>query len=442
MVLIPLLLLVGCGGGGNGMASTSMAPPAGGGGNGMGSTGNGTGSTGNGMGSTGNGMGSTSTGMSQNSFSAGTISGFGSVIVNGVHWSDDARVQIMLDDDPGTKDDLRVGMVVEVEGANNGDGTGKARIIRFQNNVRGPVESLELAANPPTLVVLGQRVKVGGGTVFDSAANLASMAKGDIVAVSGWFDNLDPTQHNNIVARRIEKEPASFSGVIQVNGFVRSLDPAGRTFKINDQVVDFGTAQFPNESAGSLRDGLFVDVRTHTLPVLLGGTLVAETIKIKEARPSPTEGAQVEVEGIITDFSAVAKTLKVAGIPVDGHAIDVFGLADGMKVELKGTFVNGVLVVSANTEVEREMEARVKIEALVQVKDMTGGKITLVGKTVTITAMTQFIDDAMHTFGFSNMNVNDMVQVRAFEDGAGNLVAVKVIRLQPQLQQAVAQGRM
>jgi hypothetical protein len=230
--------------------------------------------------------------------------------------------------------------------------------------------------------------------------------------------------------------------VLKVNGFVTSLDPTSRTFKINDQVVDFGTAQFPNESGGRLRDGLFVDVRAHALPALLGGMLVAETIKIKEARPSPTEGAQVEVEGIITDFNAVAKTFKVAGIPVDARATDVSGLTNGVKVETKGTFFNGVLVVSANTEVEREMEAHVKIEALVQAKDMTGGTIMLAGKTVTMTAMTQFIDDAMRTFGLSNMNVNDMVRVRAFEDNAGNLVAVKVIRLQPPLQQVVLQGRM
>ena len=441
MFLIPLLLLVACGGGGgNGMGSTSMTPPGGGGGSGMGSPSMGT--PGGGGGSMGSpsmgtpGMGSTATATPQNSFSTGAISGFGSVIVNGVHWSDDPSVQITLDDDPGTKNDLRVGMVVEVEGDDNGNGTGKARKIRFENIARGPVESV----NGSTLVVLGQTVDVmSGATVFDNVADLAGIKTGDIVAVSGWFDNLDKTMPNNIKARRIEKEPLPFSGVLKVKGFVKSLDSAGRTFKINDLVVDFGTAQFPNGSAGSLGDGLFVDVRTHALRVPPKGTLVAETIKIKEARPCPTEGVQVEVEGIISDLNAGAKTFTVGGIPVDAHAIDISGLANGMKIELKGTFVNGVLVVSANAEVEREMEARVKIEALVQATDTTGRTITLLGKTVKVTAMTQFIDDAlaMHTFGLKDIGLNDAVRVRAFEDSSGNLVAVKVIRLPLLLQQVV-----
>jgi hypothetical protein len=177
-----------------------------------------------------------------------------------------------------------------------------------------------------------------------------------------------------------------------------------------------------------------------------GGRLAAETVKIKEARPSPTEGAQVEVEGIIADFNAVAKTFTVGGIPVNAHAIDVSGLANGMKIELKGTFVNGVLVVSANAEVEREMQAHVKIEALVQAVDRTGGTITLLGRTVKVTAMTQFIDEtpaALRTFGLKDIvAMSDAVRVRAFEDRGGNLVAVKVIRLRPPLQQVVLQGRM
>ena len=80
LVLLALVFFAGCGGGGGGGGASSPTATA------------------------------------QNSFSTGAISGFGSVIVNGVHWSDDASVEITLDDDKGIKDDLRVGMVVEIEG--------------------------------------------------------------------------------------------------------------------------------------------------------------------------------------------------------------------------------------------------------------------------------------------------------------------------------------
>ena len=343
----------------------------------------------------GGGSSSSPNATAQNSFSMGAISGFGSVVVNGVHWSDDASVEITTDDDKGVKDDLRVGMVVEIEGDDNGNGSGKARKIRFENIVRGPVESIDLVGN--TLVVLGQTVKASGATVFDNVADLTGIAKGDIVAVSGWFDNFDPTQTNNIVARRIEKKPAPFTGELKVKGFVKSFDATAKTFKINNLVVDFSSAQ-PNSLAAALKDGVFVDARTHALPTPLGGTLKAETIKIKEARPAPAEGAQVEVEGIITDLDPVAKTFKVGGIPVDAKAIDISGLVNGLKVEVKGTFTNGVLVLGANKP-EREMEAHVKIQALVQAVDTTGNTITLLGKKVKVTALTQLRDKALDIRG-------------------------------------------
>ena len=400
--LLPILLIYACGGGGGGSAGSTVGP--------------------------------------QSTFSTGAISGFGSVVVNGVHWSDDASVEISLDDDKGTTDDLRVGMVVEVEGSKNADGTGKASKIRAENIVRGPVESVDAAGG--SLVVLGQTVKVSGATMFDNVADLASIAKGDIVAVSGWLDNIDPTQPNNIVARRVEKEPTPFSGVLKVKGFIKSLDSGARTLKINALVVDFGTAQFPNGSAAGLKNGLFVDVRTHAVPATLGGTLVAETVKVKEARPAPAEGARVEVEGIITDLDLTAKTFKVGGIPVDAKAIDISGFANGMKVELKGTFVNGVLVVAANAEVEREMDANLKIEALVQATDTTAGTLTLLGQKIQVATSTQFIDKAngLHTFGLKDILVGDAVRVRAFDDGKGNIVAAKVMRLPLPLARVAVQG--
>jgi CHASE2 domain-containing sensor protein len=59
--------------------------------------------------------------------------------------------------------DLRVGQVVRIEGRVNEDGvTGTANSITFDDEVEGPVQSLDLAAN--RLVVLGQTVQVSADT--------------------------------------------------------------------------------------------------------------------------------------------------------------------------------------------------------------------------------------------------------------------------------------
>lgn len=407
LALLALVFIAGCGGGGGGGDGGASSPAA----------------------------------ATPASFSTGAISGFGSVIVNGVHWSDDASVDITLDDDKGSKDDLRVGMVVEIEGDDNGNGTGKARKIRFENIVRGPVESVDAAAN--TLVVLGQTVIVSGATMFDDVTDLTGIAAGDIVAVSGWFDNFDPLLANNVIARRIEKKSAPFTGELKVRGFVKALDATAKTFKLNDLVVDFTSAQISNNDAAALTDGLFVDVRTHTQPTPLGATLMAERVKVKDAKPALAEGARVEVEGIISDLDPVAKTFKVGGIPVDAAAVDISGLANGMKVEVKGVFTNGVLVLGANKP-EREMEAHVKIQALVQAIDTTGNTITLLGKVVKLTALTQLRDKALdlRTFSLADLLVGDAVEVRAFEDTNGDIVAVKLERQKQPLDRVILQGRM
>ncbi|MBI2316842.1 MAG: hypothetical protein HYU75_07475 [Betaproteobacteria bacterium] len=410
-VLLPLAVLSACGGGGGGGGSDG---------------------------------GSASSALSSppSSFSSGAISGFGSVIVNGTHWSDGAGVEITVDDERVTRDDLRVGMVAEVEGTANGDGTGNATRIRVQNLVRGPVDSVNASAG--TLVVLGQPVRANGAAVFEDVEDLSGIAPGDIVEVSGWFENLDPAQTNTIVARRIQEKSPNFGGPLKVRGLVKNLDSAQRTFNINNLVVDFGSAQIQGSSASALQNGLFVDVRAQARPVPLGGTLIADSVRVTEPKPAPAEGARVEVEGIISDLDPVAMTFTVAGIRVDASARGVSGLANGMKVEVEGTIVNGVLVLAADEEVEREMEADVKFEALVQATDVAGGTLTLLGKPIQVRATTQFVDQALklRTFGLADIQPGDSLRVRAFEDANGDVVAVKVIRRDPPLQKVILQGRM
>ena len=57
----------------------------------------------------------------------GPINGFGSVVVNGVHYATSGAT-ITIDDQPGAESDLRVGQVVRVEGTVDAGGTtGTAR---------------------------------------------------------------------------------------------------------------------------------------------------------------------------------------------------------------------------------------------------------------------------------------------------------------------------
>src|SRR5262245_11798717 len=115
----------------------------------------------------------------------GAITGFGSIFVNGVEFSTTGAT-FTIDGSPGTESELHVGDVVTIEGTINSNGrTGTATRVSFDDEVEGPVSSLDVAGG--SFVVLGQTVRVDGGTSFDSGlGGLAALAVGDVVEVSGF----------------------------------------------------------------------------------------------------------------------------------------------------------------------------------------------------------------------------------------------------------------
>ena len=84
----------------------------------------------------------------------GVITGFGSVIVNGVKFETDATDVDTDDDDQGNEDDLEVGMVVTISGTVDEDGTtGDASEISYDEEIQGPIDSVDLADE--SFVILG-----------------------------------------------------------------------------------------------------------------------------------------------------------------------------------------------------------------------------------------------------------------------------------------------
>src|SRR3990172_11421322 len=88
-----------------------------------------------------------------------------SVDVNGVAF-DITNTTVTVDGVPGNQNNLKVGMIVKVDGTFNPDGTtGVAANIEFKDILEGPVDIVDPASN--TIVVLGQTVIVDGTTYFD-----------------------------------------------------------------------------------------------------------------------------------------------------------------------------------------------------------------------------------------------------------------------------------
>src|SRR5690349_21386141 len=132
-------------------------------------------------------MGASTTLASSGSFAAGTITGFGSVIVNNVRF-DDSHATVSDDDgNASSSSALKLGMRVEIlGGAVHDDGSGAradASAIRFGPELVGPVASIDAAAK--SLVVLGQTVLVVDTTVIDDrlVGGFAAIAVGAVLEV-------------------------------------------------------------------------------------------------------------------------------------------------------------------------------------------------------------------------------------------------------------------
>lgn len=352
------------------------------------------------------------TGQTVPVISSGTVTGFGSVFVNGVRF-ETSTAAFTINGKPGTQADLRVGHVVTVHGHRDDTGNSTADRIDFDDLVKGPVASVDAAAG--TLVVLGQTVLTDADTSFDdniTGASLAGLNAGDIVEVSGMR-----RADGDIQATRIEAKPAGT--VFEVTGVASNVDTAAHKLNVNALVVDYSAAtvrDFPN---GQPSNGDLVEAKGNS--VNASGELVASSIELKRDPEDAGAGMQVEIEGLITRFVS-ATDFDVSGKPVttnsstrfeNGSAAD---LALNVKVEAEGQVdANGVLVA---TQVQLEHQASSRIEARVDSVDAAANKLVVLGIDVTVNATTRVEDKGdqpVSSFNLGSIVAGDFVEVRGAE---------------------------
>ena len=164
-------------------------------------------------------------GSTQNSSeitSIGTITGFGSVYVNGIKYKTDNTTYSVDDNDGFDDSDLAVGMKVKLKGTINSNGlTGSATSIMYDDDVEGPVDvgSLSLVdATSKTFTIFGLLIRADANTTaFDDGASFDDLAESQILEISGYFDG------QQIVASRIEKQN-DLDDIFEVKGTVSSYD--------------------------------------------------------------------------------------------------------------------------------------------------------------------------------------------------------------------------
>ncbi len=346
--------------------------------------------------------------------SKGVMTAKGSVVLNGVAFSTTGAT-IMIDDTPGTEDNLKVGMVVKVRGTiDDATRTGTATLVEARDLLEGTIDDNGVDPVNKTITVMGQTVRVEDNVTRlndDDAVKVfsaAGFAAGQRVEVHGFADD-----NGGLRATRVAKKT---DGELEVKGFVASIGSGsfGLSLTPGGSTVLTVTGTLPTAATvGSL-----VEVRASATPV--AGALTATSVQLEDDLGAA--GENVETEGIVT--SGTVDSFLVDGQRVLTNTATLFegGLkadfAVGAKLEAEGALDANLAIVATKVS----FRSNIKIEADVTAST-AGSSLALLGKTVAINQFTR-IDNGPLANG-------QHVEVRANPDRDGNLIAARIVVRNP-----------
>jgi hypothetical protein len=328
----------------------------------------------------------------------GAITGFGSVIVNGVRFSSTGASIKDNDANLLTHDDLHIGTTVQVVGTGNDvAGTGTASSITVVHGVQGSISAI----TAPELTVLGQRVVTNAKTAYQNVSSLSSLAVGDTVEVYG------PRQADgSVLASLIEKKIISIQAL---PGVVSSLNTATKTFSINGLTVNYASAVV----TGVLANGVSVKAKA-TAPAIAGVLTATQVVVYSETSEYGTNAAGViKIKGV-AGGAPVAGILTVSGTTVNvANALFQGGTAivSGSVLEIRGTW-NGTTLMANLVEFEGARDAQV------------GGSNELYGLISAFTSISNFVVNGVTVDGSSAVVTGTLSSLvtGAYIEVKGNMV--------------------
>jgi len=390
---------------------------------------------------------------------SGTITGFGSIFVNGVEYNVDSA-SIEVDDSSASESDLRVGMVVTVT-ATVSDTTGNASSVVYDNQVEGPVSvlaGLTAGATTRSFTVLGTPVVIDAtGTIFDNSTpgfSFETIANNDVVEISGFFGALGVLR-----ATYIKKTGDLDLGTseVELKGTVSGATGAsgtagfGDSFTVNGITVNILSGADLSDVPGNLvTDGMFVEVKG----VLVNPNTVNASRVEQENTALGDDGDDVSVEGLVSGFTGNLSAFFVNGQPVDATTASFepasLQLVNDLKVEVEGTINSSGILVAESIEARG---GNVEVQAVVTSKTVTNtslneGSVTLllVANTAQLTVQTnsrtQFEDKtgAVDSLRLADIGTGDYLEIRGFIDDGGVVVASEVRRDDATGEDVILQG--
>ncbi|MDH5468953.1 MAG: DUF5666 domain-containing protein [Gammaproteobacteria bacterium] len=374
-------------------------------------------------------------GIGGTGITSGTVTGFGSVFVNGVEF-DTSGAARMVDDVASVSngfDDITVmkqGMVVTVTGTVNPDGvTGTATSVDFDEVIEGPIGTVPVEDADmilKTFDILGTNVIVNRNTTVFVDTDYVSITHDDVIEVSGFFD-----ASGNLVATLVDKEGVLSPGsTVEVHGVVSGFNGID-TFKLGPVTVVYDGITVFDKLPGTVSDGQFVEASG-----TLTGARMINAARIELEDDALIQAGPVSLEGIVTRFGSTADFM-VGGQQVNASAavfvpVTLAATIDkDSRVEITGTVAGTVLTAA----VVEDRGGAVKVGGRVNSVDtqyMTVDVEVVSGEPfvrININTRTQLEDElgGPQPFTLSSLRQGDEVIIEGLS-GAGNSVDAKQLK--------------
>jgi|CXWL01.1.fsa_nt_gi hypothetical protein len=378
-----------------------------------------------GCGSGGDGGAGGATGSAGGTAAAsGTVTGFGSVYVNGKKF-ETTSASFIVDGQSGSQNDLKLGMTVSVIGSVTGDQRSAAS-VRQRDAVEGVVQSV--AADGLSLVVMGQTVLVDTTTLIDN--NIPGQSVRNLVAGTDFVEVNGHIRPNGVIqATFIEKKPAG-AVTPEVRGFVRNHNSGAQTFQIGNLTVNYGAALINDmpSPAGSGWNGLSVEAKGTSASSFNSTTTTLTASKVEpESQGVGNNVDEFEVEGFVTQilgpgdfFIGSTHVQTIANTEFRGGTIDE--IIVGAKLSAEGRLANGIL-----TAKHVKFHEGVRLEGNIASLNSGAGTLTLAGLPgITVTVDSQTAVKTDNGASLNDLSVGEHVRVRGRLNGTTGMVATRV----------------
>lgn len=277
-------------------------------------------------------------------FAQGTITGFGSVILNAIRF-DDTAAAVQLDGVVASSLDLRLGMVAQVQGQRGADLTlGVANRIEVWSIAQGVVSEVQAGQ----FRVAGMLVQTDAATVLDGISTASSLSNGMRVTVWGLQSGADGNRWKATRLALVSSAPLVSTGIVTAAGTVNGLALTGQ--------------KATGLAAGQL-------VRVQGVLSSSGGSLQVDSAQVLDLQNGNVPQGDAEIEGLVTALLSGSRFM-LGNVEVDASnaslAASYKALALGQRIDVEGIW-QGKVLKAVLFEVENEQKLdEAEIEAKIE----------------------------------------------------------------------------